>query len=508
MKNTIKRRFNMQFYPKNIYILSFFLVYFSALPSFALNNFTEIAKFQEIKDLPEERSSHQCVFVNTRLYCIGGLDKNDNVTNSVFYADVQKDKTLGEWKEYKNPFPKAIATQQCFRVNDYIYSIGGKIGNNNTDEIWYSEIQSGNSIGEWKKSTIILPLSLSAHKCCTTNGYIYCTGGYDNSKSKSNIWLTQSSDNGEIEEWKSLQEGLPISLFGHQCIALNGYIYLIGGYRRESDNEYLNSVWYTKIQPDGTLDTWTSTKELPKRIVGLGCFTTNNNLFCTGGGGASGEINDIWYAQWGENKKIKNWVSTENKLLKAIYGHQIKALDSFIYSCGGKPPCTKKTYLSFILPYLKTHPNKDYWYITDKLELNLASEYELGYYYVIDDSPDTEVKIGNNIQASNETLLPITTDTAIEHGTHYLHFALADIADFPKTTYHFKYNNFKTQLDVSSETHPNENAFYTSSICKIKINNLEDGINIRYVVDDKANTIPGTTSKPLYRDELKDDSFV
>ena len=491
-----------QFYSRINTLFIFTFVYFSALSSFAINNFSEIAEFQEIEGLLAARAYHQCVFVNNFLYCIGGRDNTYKETTNVWCAEIQNDKKLGKWKASKNSLNIPVIGHQCFRENNYIYCIGGKEPENNS--VWYSEIYEDNSIGEWKKSSHSLDKSLSFHQCFTTNGYIYCAGGRYDSSSYLNIWYTKSTYNGEIEEWNPTTD-LPTKAHAHQCIPVNDYIYFIAGHNGSS---FLNNVWYTKSQTDGSLETWKSTEEIPKTLAHHQCFTTNENLYCAGGYiGNNVSIKDIWLAIWDSNGGIQTWIPTRNTLEQELNGHQVLAIDSFIYSCGGNP-YTNKAYLSFVLPYLKTHPDKDKWYITDKLELQLAFEfeYEPGYYYLIDNSPTTTVEITNSTH-SKKSLLTETSELAVKGGTHYLHFALADSSSEPQQTYHFKFNNFlppESPVKVSSSTHPNQNEWYTLNNCRINIDNKKNGINIHYDVYKHPDTTP------YFSKTLKEavDSFV
>jgi len=423
---------------------------------------------------------------------------NGNLKNNVWFAEIQQDKTIGKWKESEFALPLAVSGHQCFIVNNYIY-LAGWDKQKSVTAIWYSEILNDHSIGEWKESEHFLPKGFGQHQCFTSNGYIYCTGGcIDINTIYSNIWYTKQTNNGETEEWKST-ESLPTKIAGHQCISLNGYIYLIGGL--SSGSSFLDKVWYTKSLEDGTLEEWKLTKKLPKASAFHRCFTTNGNIYCTGGDMGSGKFFDeIWYTQWGVDGLIEEWIPTTNFLPQKLRGHQIKSLDSFIYLCGGDPN-TNGSYLSFLLPFLKTHVNKDLWYITDKLELNLASEYELGYYYLIDNSSSTTVSVTNS-QYTNKNLLSLRSGIAIDHGTHYLHFALANKTYHPQQTYHFQFNNFISQIEIFSETHPNQNKWYTLNNCIVNIKNKPNGINVRYIIDDKQDTIPNSSSVLLITDSF------
>jgi N-acetylneuraminic acid mutarotase len=448
----------------------------------------EIAQWKEIGNLPSPINIHQCLSEKNVIYCIGGHEIS-NKTNNVWYATMNTDNSLSEWKSGAS-LPDNVEDLQCVTENGFIYCAGGENDDSYSysyiDKVWYVKINEDGSLLNWQATTS-LPIKIRNHQCFTANGYLYCAGGSDKNLLINNVWYTRMNTDGTIGEWKSTTN-LPEPIAEHQCLAYNDFIYCLGGVT----NEQANIAWYTKINYDGTLDSWKTTTLLPNVIDDHRCFTANGYIYCSGGGkgDSSSCFKDVWLNKNNSDGTLGEWRSTSN-LPIAIRNHEIVTINSFIYSLGGYP-YTNNIYFTMVLPYLSTHPNQDYWYITDNLTFLISIDIPNGYYYVIDNNPETTVTPSNSQYETQKTLV-FSSGLAVEYGTHYLHFALADSNALPMLTCHYCFHNYSDPLQIIGSTHSNQEEWYQSSNLGVQLNG-QPGINFRYVIDTELGTIPDSTS--------------
>lgn len=133
----------------------------------------------------------------------------------------------------------------------------------------------------WVTADVSLPQSIWDHSSVIWNGYLYvgggnsgCTADFDNCGFTDNVYYAHINQDGSIGVF-SKTTTMPRYLRGHSLLAHNGYMYIIGGivqpyyteppYPDPSNfNTILNGkVFYTKINPDGSLGTWQETAPLP-----------------------------------------------------------------------------------------------------------------------------------------------------------------------------------------------------------------------------------------------------
>lgn len=111
-------------------------------------------------------------------------------------------------------------------------------------------------------------------------------------------------------------------------IAYNGYLYVIGG--RKADDQWVNTVYFSAIQPDGTLADWETTTSLPRKVSGIATFESNGYIYLLGN-----NVNNVaFYTRILEDHTLDNWRGA-GSLPSMSHGLRVGANNGFAYALGG-----------------------------------------------------------------------------------------------------------------------------------------------------------------------------
>ena len=138
---------------------------------------------------------------------------------------------------------------------------------------------------------------------------------------------------GSTGAWTSATNNFSTGRFGHTSVAYNGYLYVMGGNNMGS---YLNDTQYTALNAsDGTLGTWTnSANTFATPRLGLASVAYNGYLYILGGIGSAGSVADVQYSRINSNGSLNTWATTTS-LPAARYYHAAVAYNGYIYVIGG-----------------------------------------------------------------------------------------------------------------------------------------------------------------------------
>ena len=118
-----------------------------------------------------------CVASSSDIYCVGGVDGNDNGVNSVYYAALTSS-GVGTWT-VTTSYPTSAVGQACVVSSGFIYCIGGQTGSNSYSNSVYYATVSSTGVGAWQKAPSY-PISV-ATTCAASSTDLYCIGGFDSS---------------------------------------------------------------------------------------------------------------------------------------------------------------------------------------------------------------------------------------------------------------------------------------------------------------------------------------
>ncbi|MBI2017784.1 hypothetical protein HYS92_01915 [Candidatus Daviesbacteria bacterium] len=198
---------------------------------------------------------------NGYVYVMGGNDGVTTVYSSVYYAKLNADGSTGAWKTNSNSLPVARQRQSSVVANGYVYVLGGDDNVAIRSSVYYAKINSDGSTGTWTTNSNSLPLVRYYHSSIIANGYMYAIGGYDTDY-RSSVYYAKLNADGSLGAWATNSNSLPAIRGIHSSIVANGYVYVMGGTNDGSASH--STIYYAKLNADGSLGAWaTNSNSLP-----------------------------------------------------------------------------------------------------------------------------------------------------------------------------------------------------------------------------------------------------
>ncbi len=233
---------------------------------------------------------------------------------------------LSAWSTNANTIPASIQLGATVYANGYVYVIGGSTPTN-VATVYYAKIYGNGSVGTFAQTTS-LPAIRTAGTAVTYNGYIYYMGGGDSSDvNQTTVYYTRINNDGTLGPW-STTTVLPAANGYHMAMVANGYVYDIGGQDL--------AVYYSKVNADGTLGAWVTTTAMPEALQQAGVAYANGYLYTVGGRNTGGTaINTIYYAKVQFDGSLGAWATNANNLTAAQKGNAAVAINGYMYSIAG-----------------------------------------------------------------------------------------------------------------------------------------------------------------------------
>lgn len=167
-----------------------------------------------------------CSQYNGYMYCAGGYTGSSAVSN-VFAANASAG-VVSTWNPGSS-YPISVSQLSCAAYGGYDYCVGGLAGSGTVNSV-YSAPVSGNSVGTWTQQASYPVSGISQESCVANDGFIYCVGGANPSQTaQSNSVYSAPIGNGHLGPWTQTTS-YPISVSFPACASSNGYLYCFGGY--------------------------------------------------------------------------------------------------------------------------------------------------------------------------------------------------------------------------------------------------------------------------------------
>jgi hypothetical protein len=294
------------------------------------------ASWVQTTSLPDAYVGQSLVYASNYLYQAGGSSDSygfDDGTN-VFYTQVHNDGTIGAWTNATS-LPEVVVGGAGVAADGFIYVLGGDHYNPVdgvffSDIVYYAKVNSDGSLGSWQ-TTSPLPNNLAGLSASVCNNRIYVIGGSGDTDLYSNVYSAVIQTDGSLSAWTT-QAPLPVALYT-QAEAANGFLYVLGGYINNG-NTIVNTVYYTKINADGTLAGWNLTTPLPQPESYYGAVAANGFIFTIGGFNGTSPTSSFYIAAVKGDGSLGSW-SSGTSLPLPIYFHSVAASGSYIFFSGG-----------------------------------------------------------------------------------------------------------------------------------------------------------------------------
>lgn len=256
-------------------------------------------------DLPSERQGQAVVAYNGYLYVFGGVNDSGTRQSTVYIA---------------------------------------KLGANGEPSLWHPTDTNKTNWVYWYSDTALSP-ERSYLSAVAYNNRMYISGGQTNSNTGgvSTVQYADIKPNGILGSFTSTgMSALPSARFGHTTHIYNDYIYLVGG---NNSGTLQSSVYYAKLNDDGTMNSWVQTTSFTTARMTWGA--TNSVIYggylylsggCTAVDGTTGYCTtvagDTQLASINADGSISDWGSIAG-LSSLRIGHGLVAWRDAIYGIGG-----------------------------------------------------------------------------------------------------------------------------------------------------------------------------
>jgi hypothetical protein len=305
---------------------------------------------------------------NGYVYAVGGQTNSTTVTNVVQYAPINSDGTLGSWANTTS-FPTARRDFGFAMERGHMYIYGGCTSGNPCgtfpSDSEYGVINADGTIGQWQQTANTAASRGTTDEMATTfyNGHLYTAGGCSNERSGNNNCQTRSSfvgyatpDTTGTFDGLSAQANSPFNpqasssaRYGGQAVALNGWVYYIGGSASTTGATYSSLVSAAQINTDGSLAAWTTTgmTALPAQAgdsagrIGFTAAAWNNKIYVIGGvelttpGVARNYLTSVISSTQASNGTLGAW-GNETALPAVTAFHTTVIWNNFIYAIAGR----------------------------------------------------------------------------------------------------------------------------------------------------------------------------
>jgi len=296
------------------------------------NNSGELQQWQATTALPNPRWFAASTIANGYMYVIGGAQSSGSPRNTVYYAKVNSDGTIGSW-DTSVALPDTLQAHTAVATNGYIYAMGGNNGSA-TDTVYYAKLYSDGTTSNWR-TTSAFGVGSFWHRAVATNGYIYAMGGFSGSTTYNDVVYAKVNNDGTLSQWESAND-LPTTLHSGGAVAANGYLYMVGGHTGATANR---QVYSAKLNSDGSLGSWNSTAGASLLPVGLAHFYSvvmNGYVYVIGGNDGTNSRSEVYYAKLNKDGTVGAWQTAANALpaIRSQYG--IASNNGYVYIVGGR----------------------------------------------------------------------------------------------------------------------------------------------------------------------------
>jgi hypothetical protein len=245
----------------------------------AINPDGSLEPWQTIGTLPDPRWMHESIAIDGYVYVVGGTIDDQDVTE-VIYAPIQADGSLGLWQT-TSPLNEKRSRFALTSVDGYLYAIGGHNGSTYMNSVEYAQIQADGSLGPWQMtSSLITPrYGLDA---VAVGGYIYALTGYNLSLGYiSNTEYAAVQSDGTLGTWQvtsslNIPRGLPAAVTNGDSI------YVFGGTTGAGHDAVAQSE-VVAVNSDHTLGAWQYTTSMDPDRGGAAAVWANGYAYVTGG---------------------------------------------------------------------------------------------------------------------------------------------------------------------------------------------------------------------------------
>ena len=241
-----------------------------------------IGQWTNTSALPDFRAHFTPVFVDGRIYVIGGhrLDGIAEGSSTSYVASVLSNGSLGAWLS-ATPMPFSNFDYGAVYTSGRIYIVGGSNGFGPRSDVIFAAINPDGSLGPWS-STSSLPIASENLVVFAFGDYLYAMAGV---RTGTAVFVTHINTDGTLGAWTTTTP-LPFSFFDSgQGVLIGDQVFIIGSQQVSSTERQVSEITST-VNPNGSLMSWSTdmVPGLPPQLVYFGFSGDQKCLYVIGGG--------------------------------------------------------------------------------------------------------------------------------------------------------------------------------------------------------------------------------
>lgn len=283
-------------------------------------------RWQSTATLPTPLKSMGYAYANGYMYLTGGNDGVSAATANVYYSKIGQDGNLS-WAA-TTPLPAARAAHRTFVQNGYIYVVGGTDGVSPAlSTVYYARLNADGTVGNWKLTTG-LPAVRSYFGGAQNNGYLYAVAGTDGFINYSDVFYARPNSDGTISSWSTSANPLPTSWKASDATVANGKLYYLdlGGY----------TVEYANLNPDGSNGGWAAVSTHPTYgTFNHTAFVNSGQLFRVGGDLVGVPQSIVSTSPLQADGDLGTWTEHDSDMPTGIEQQAAVVTDGYVYLLGG-----------------------------------------------------------------------------------------------------------------------------------------------------------------------------
>jgi len=194
-------------------------------------------------------------------------------------------------------------------VNNWIYAIGGlNSGGATVALVEMAQINPDGSLGSWI-TTSSLNVSRANIHAVSYNGYLYVAGGTSGYPGKfdqlSSVEYAKINPDGTLVSW-TLATSMNQVRYFPGLVAYNGWLYTLGGW---DGNTCLSSSERAPIIADGSIGNWQTASSIPYGNEAFVAVVNNGWIYIMGGWNGATTFGQVWKAQISAEGNLGEWTN-------------------------------------------------------------------------------------------------------------------------------------------------------------------------------------------------------
>ena len=255
-----------------------------------------LGPWREVAHLPVGRFIHETRVVGDHLVVLGGSTGAREAAD-VFVAPIKPDGTLGAWKATTPlPLPTNYPAAAVHARTIYVLS-GATKGHKLHNRVYAGTLGSDGRIERWQTTALLPEDCRSGGAGVAWGTHVYYVGGFY----RRQVYRAPVQPDGLLGPWVTDQHLLSPRM-GFGVVAHKGSLYAVAGAKTIHDPT--DTVYRTRVGPDGSLGRWQRTTPLPKPNTGFGTVLVDDRIVVLGG---TGYRNDTYTARIQADGRLGQW---------------------------------------------------------------------------------------------------------------------------------------------------------------------------------------------------------